>query len=254
MQLYKHLFPDLTVIPKGSCKQVIEAVIGVDQVKEHHHTDVYGLIDKDARSDEKLATLAQKGIYALKCHAIESIFYHPFLISQMISERKERDGLNVSLDEVKKAIFDLLRKTPPLHLFSKKAEQQLNDKSDAFAEEVFQRLKDSNAQIEDLIQQFQTKAILEQEIQANFDELLANDDLEGLVSNFNFKETGVFDRVAKSLDFPKVKGYETAVLKFLDREPKLVDEIKERFFDEAFLERMETRQTEAVTEMACAIS
>ena len=57
--LYDALFPDLSVIPKGSCIDVQRAVSGLRGSQDLHHVEAFGLIDRDDRPDEEIDQLAE---------------------------------------------------------------------------------------------------------------------------------------------------------------------------------------------------
>ena len=65
LQLYDHLFPNLTVIPKGNCENVINAVLGLRKTQETHDVEAFGLIDGDNREKE-VDKLAENNIFALE--------------------------------------------------------------------------------------------------------------------------------------------------------------------------------------------
>lgn len=81
--LYRALLPDVSVIPKGSCRHVIEAVRGVRATDGEHWIEAFGLIDRDGRSSDVAATLSEDGVHVLSVNAVKSIYYHPAIIRLM---------------------------------------------------------------------------------------------------------------------------------------------------------------------------
>lgn len=73
--LYQALFPDITVIGKGTAHDVIEAVKGLRSSANLHHTESFGLIDKDYRDEPKINKLTEEGIFALDVYSVESLYY-----------------------------------------------------------------------------------------------------------------------------------------------------------------------------------
>ena len=47
------LFPDISVVPTGSCVDVERAVTGLRESLNYHHVEAYGLIDRDDRTDDE---------------------------------------------------------------------------------------------------------------------------------------------------------------------------------------------------------
>ena len=68
LQLYDVLFPNLTVIPKGNCENVIDAVLGLHKSQDFHDVEAFGLIDRDNRKKEQIDKLAGSGIFALEVY------------------------------------------------------------------------------------------------------------------------------------------------------------------------------------------
>ena len=75
LPLYGALFPELSVIPKGSSDEVIRAVKGLRGSYEHHHVEAIGLIDKDDRTEDQVSDLAQDSVLALEVYSVESLYY-----------------------------------------------------------------------------------------------------------------------------------------------------------------------------------
>ncbi len=74
VQLYSELYPDYYVIPCGSCSKVIERTKAFKNSTSLHHLDVYGIIDRDYRSDYELQALAEDHIYPLQVAEVENLF------------------------------------------------------------------------------------------------------------------------------------------------------------------------------------
>lgn len=74
VQLYSEIYPDYYVIPCGSCSKVIEQTKAFKNSASLHHLDVYGIIDRDYRSDYELQKLADDHIYPLQVAEVENLF------------------------------------------------------------------------------------------------------------------------------------------------------------------------------------
>ena len=64
--LYSALFPDISIIPKGSCDEVQKAVYGLQGSSDIHDVQAYGLIDRDDKNDKEVEELEKNGVFALK--------------------------------------------------------------------------------------------------------------------------------------------------------------------------------------------
>lgn len=73
-QLYTELYPDYYVIPCGSCTQVIARTKVFRTNAALHHCQVYGLIDRDFRSEYEIAAYRSDNIYTLDVAEVENLF------------------------------------------------------------------------------------------------------------------------------------------------------------------------------------
>ena len=73
-QLYTELYRDYLVIPCGGCSQVIARTKAFRSESILHDCEVYGLIDRDYRSEAEIATLKNDHIYVLDVAEVENLF------------------------------------------------------------------------------------------------------------------------------------------------------------------------------------
>lgn len=92
-QLYSILYPNYYVIACGSCTQVISRTKAFRNSPSLHHCQVFGIIDRDYRSDYEIEKYKNDGIYALKVAEVENLF----LVEELI--RLIADHLGQSPDE-----------------------------------------------------------------------------------------------------------------------------------------------------------
>lgn len=92
-QLYSILYPNYYVIACGSCTQVISRTKAFRNNPSLHHCQVFGIIDRDYRSDYEIEKYKDDGIYALRVAEVENLF----LVEELI--RLIADYLGKSPDE-----------------------------------------------------------------------------------------------------------------------------------------------------------
>ncbi|KXO15531.1 hypothetical protein HMPREF3189_01329 [Clostridiales bacterium KA00134] len=80
-QLYSILYPDYFIIPCGSCMQVIMRTKSFNSTQKIHNYSVYGLIDRDFRTEDEINKLEKDNIYTLKVAEVENLFIIEELIS-----------------------------------------------------------------------------------------------------------------------------------------------------------------------------
>lgn len=80
-QLYSILYPNYFIIPCGSCMQVIMRTKSFISTQKIHNYNVYGIIDRDFRTEEEINKLEKDNIHTLKVAEIENLFIIEELIS-----------------------------------------------------------------------------------------------------------------------------------------------------------------------------
>lgn len=73
-QLYSELYPDYYVVPCGSCTQVIARTKAFRGNPSLHENEVYGIIDRDFRSDYEIEQYKGNGIYTIGVTEVENLF------------------------------------------------------------------------------------------------------------------------------------------------------------------------------------
>jgi ABC-type cobalamin/Fe3+-siderophores transport system ATPase subunit len=75
--LYSLLFPNASVVAKGNCRDVEDAVVGITGTDDFHWVKPFGLVDNDSSDPERIADLEAKGVIPINVYSVESIYYHP---------------------------------------------------------------------------------------------------------------------------------------------------------------------------------
>ena len=101
-QLYTILYPDYYVIACGSCTQVIARTKAFRNNSTLHHCEVYGLIDRDYRSDYEINKYKTEFIYTLDVAEVENLF----LVEELVRLLADHMGRNP--DEVFANIKDYI--------------------------------------------------------------------------------------------------------------------------------------------------
>lgn len=82
-QLYTELYPNYYIVPCGSCTQVIARTKAFRSCPTLHEFKVYGLIDRDYRSDHEIEKYETENIFTLKVAEVENLFIVEELIRLM---------------------------------------------------------------------------------------------------------------------------------------------------------------------------
>lgn len=99
-QLYQSYYEDYTVIPRGSCEKVIGAVKGLNENQNLHNNNVFGLIDRDYRTESELAALQTKKIFATPTKHIENIFLLPEIIEMVATHLSQSDKKDLIITDI----------------------------------------------------------------------------------------------------------------------------------------------------------
>ena len=106
-RLYKVLFPNFSLKPKGSHHNVEQAVNGLRKTQSSHYVEAFGLIDKDFRFESQVNKLVEKGIAVLKVFAVESLYYCPDSF-EVVARHKGDEKADDIIKKIKKIIFECL--------------------------------------------------------------------------------------------------------------------------------------------------
>ena len=224
--LYSLLFPNISVRPRESCKEVMKAVEGLRAVNEAHRVQAFGLIDHDGMDDEQVKTLENKGIYPLSIFSVESLIYSQE--AQQAVAKKQAEMLGSDYQEMlnaatEAAIKSLLESGTKEHLASRIAERQVRDKLLSLMPTREQLATKTDPELNVRI-----SSPFPDEL-ARLTKLVDARDLDGIVCRYPVRESGVLNKIAKGLHFKDRGDYERAVLKCVDTDKNLQNELKKKF-------------------------
>ena len=105
LQLYTEIYRDYLVVPCGGCDQVIARTKAYRNSQMLHDCQVYGLIDRDYRSDHEISVLNNNGIYTLDVAEVENLFLVEELI-RLMSSRFGVSDIEQAVEDVKHFVID----------------------------------------------------------------------------------------------------------------------------------------------------
>ena len=180
--------------------------------------------------EQLLEALRENGIYGLDCYSVESLYYHPGMISRIA--RRQADVTGEAADKLEREARLVAQESLKEHkerLCARMVERKIGY-------EIFRRLPDHRfiQENDHFSDDIDLQSYREREHE-KFDAFVLKDDLNGLMSRYPLRETPVRDRVAKKLNFQDEKKYEMAVRKLLldDEESRVV--LRNSFHDLASL-------------------
>ncbi len=103
IQLYSILYPDYFIIPCGSCLQVIMRTKSFNSTQNIHNNNIYGIIDRDFRTEYEINRLKEDNIYTLNVSEVENLFIIEELI-KFLSDHLAKD-FDVVINNIKNYII-----------------------------------------------------------------------------------------------------------------------------------------------------
>ncbi len=190
--IYQIIYPEITFKPVKNCRKVIESVRGMKNSSSIHHVIAYGIIDKDDRTDKQIADFLQEGILALPYYSVESIYYSPSVIREIINLHSTLTGNNATqtLEEIESAII-LEIKSHKERLCKKMCEKIIRQKINSSLPTLSNINRGDNFNF----QLSYDDIIIEEE--RKFEKMILEKDIVGLISRYPFRETGVINKIER---------------------------------------------------------
>lgn len=222
--LYSLVFPTVSVVPKGSCREVEQAVMGIRDAEELHWVKAFGVVDHDSRSVADIQRLKAKGVYAISVFSVESIYYHPE-VQRRVAERQaavDAGDPNVRVSAARDAAIAAVRQHVQ-RLSARVAEKVIRDR-------VLQHLpRQTSIAAGAPINVSIDVASLVAEESARLEAALAGGDFLGLVARYPLRETPALNQIVSALGFQDRNQYEAAVRKLLIDQPDVLALVRSFF-------------------------
>ena len=224
-QLYRALYPSISVLPKGSCAEVIKAVKGLRGSESLHRVEAFGLIDRDNRPLDEVEKLADEYIYALDVHSVEALYFCSDSISAVAQHQAE--SLMKDPEEMKKQAkenaLDALREGGLAERMAARWCERHVRNSMLTAIPDWKTI--SSSPTETICASVPSPYPLELK---RFQDLLANKKLEELVARYPLRESRVFDVIASALNLTGKETYERILLSRLQANEDLASSLRQR--------------------------
>jgi ABC-type cobalamin/Fe3+-siderophores transport system ATPase subunit len=212
--IYKTMFPNVTVISKGSCGNVIQAVKGMTSTQNINWIDSYGLIDRDDRSDASIQQLKEQKIYTLPSHSIESLYYCDEVIEYVARKISATTGLNVTtaLENIKAQVIRQATAHAP-RLSARICERKIRD---SYTFPSFRSIQEG-----EIINLTIDTGVKRREEEARLQEFITAGSTNEIIGRYPMRETALFGEVARELQLPTRAHYEQSVRNLLAKEEEL---------------------------------
>lgn len=208
--LYSLVFPNVSIIPKASSRDVESVVAGIRASTTLHWVSAFGLVDNDRRTQEDIDRMKGNGVYALPVFSVESIYYHPEVQRRVVERHATVTGADPStlLTEANAVALEAI-KAKTQHLSERSVEHTIR-------EEIF-RQRPGRPEIRAKTP-INISIDVSQRVDAERDRLqglIEAGDLWEIISKYPVRETSALSDISRKLGFQNRDQYENAVLKLL---------------------------------------
>ncbi len=224
--IYSLVFPMISVIPKGSCKDVERAVVGVGAAEGLHWLHAFGIVDGDGYEPDQIREKRDKGIYALPFYSIEAIYFHPTVIQRIaarmanISGAEPSDMAQAALAAGVSAIADhteRLSKNAAKKSIRKLIIEQIPNDDDLLKGDPVTLQNDASS--------------MQEKRKEELDAAVMNDNWEVILTKCPVRESCAMSDVSAKLGFREVRDYEKAVRELLSTDDDAVNFARSLFDD-----------------------
>ena len=223
LPIYTALFPDISVVPTGSCVDIERAVTGLRESLNYHHVEAYGLIDRDDRTADDVMRLAEKHVFALDVCSVEALYYCSDAIVAVAHRQAEtlgNDADEMIESATQKAFDELHQNGLAERMAARRCEHRLRER-------VLSEFQSQKS----LIETDSTLTVCVASPYPNeltcFQSLFADRNLDGLIARYPLRDSRVFDAVAEALACPNRSHYEKIVLSRVRSDAELAQKLKE---------------------------
>lgn len=224
--LYSLLFPQVSIIPKSSSRDVEHAVRGLRAAETSHWVKAWGIVDNDRRSPAEIEKLKEHGIFALSHFSVEALYYHPEIIRRVAARVATITGKDA--EQAFKAAIEVA-----IAEAGKQREHLVLDAVERLARRaVFDALPTKEA-----IRSGRTVTIevnvadLRASEQTDFDRQIKLGDLSGLLERYPLRESGALSGVASAVGLKSRGDYEAAVRTMLVEDAEAMSFLRGLFGD-----------------------
>ena len=222
--LYSVILPNVSVIPRGSCKEVEQAVRIIRDAGDLHWLNAFGLIDRDGRGDADIARLQSENIFAIDGTSVESLYYDPWIQKRLADKTHGTEESRARREQAQIEAIRAFRASAD-NLVRRAAEQRL--RSQVMSEMPNRKTASLDKPIEIKID---GAAVVGKERQ-RLNDAIAHADVQTLIQRYPARETPALDAIARALGFEKRKAYESAVLQLLKEDADALKHVHQRLGD-----------------------
>lgn len=109
-KLYSKLYPEYLIIPCGGCDEVVKKVLNFNKLPKLHYLNVFGLIDRDYRTEKEIASNKEKNVYTLEVAEVENLYITEPVMHILAKKLNKTDVVTKAVNEIKQKYLNDLEK------------------------------------------------------------------------------------------------------------------------------------------------
>ncbi|EOV0125238.1 DUF4435 domain-containing protein [Vibrio parahaemolyticus] len=210
--IYQSIFRHCNVVPRNGCQKVIDSVKAMSLNKAFHHVNVFGIIDRDYRTEEEIEGLGKIDVYAIEVAEIENILLNESTL-RIVAENQVMNP-----DEVVARSLDIAKT-----MLEKDLERQISLRTCKAVENKLSRINNKalgldeiKATVHETLELIDIDSIYI-ENRNIYNDLLSSSNLDDILKYFNNK--GLLSSISSAFELGK-NGYEKLVLRMLNSDKR----------------------------------
>lgn len=124
--VYSAVFPDLVIVPLGSCCTIMRLLSRVKKILASYHLYAFGIIDRDALSKPEIKKMKEtRGVYTTKLPFIENIVCAPEMLNHLCEDMNlnYEETLEKINEQLMKILWQKFKESLPINLGIEKKER-----------------------------------------------------------------------------------------------------------------------------------
>ena len=222
--LYSALFPKISVIPIGSCADVIKSVLGLRNSQQFHDVRAFGLVDRDNRRDDDIAKLEAHRIYALSGYSVESLYYSEESMKAVADWQERSLGFDAN------RMFTNARRSALESLTQDEIAKRMAVRRCAgvLREQIVSKIPGPKDIFDDPDRTIRIAVELQyQEELSRFNKLLTEEDLTTIIARYPIHKTPVLTEIAKAFSLTRI-SYERTLATRVRDDTDLAEALRQR--------------------------
>lgn len=218
--IYQSIFRNYNVVPRNGCQKVIDSVKSMNLNESFHHVSVFGIIDRDYRTDQEIEGLQELGVHTIDVAEIENILLNKSTL-RIVSENQQ-----LPPDQVINKALEIAKE-----MLAKDIERQTSLRTCRALENRLSRIDNKSIglnaiklTVTETIDAIDIDNIYRENLEL-YTRLSTSSDLDEILKYFNNK--GLLSGICAAFELGK-NGYEKLVLRMLnsDKREQILDGLR----------------------------